>query len=144
MAGRIDRTLEDDTFVGRTREDDKFVVDTIGLNRKTWIDESGLPTSHALHGIERFHRIDLGHMEIEHAVDDAKVHVKPWKSNTWSVSRSYAPFLSVVHSPAVCASSAHTAFLLARSGSVCMQNRNRALPDAEPGNPPIRLVDSIL
>ena len=54
-------------------EGDTLVVDTIGFNGKTWIDESGLPTSESLHVIERFHRTDLGHMEIEHTVDDPKV-----------------------------------------------------------------------
>jgi hypothetical protein len=32
--------------------------------------------------VERFHRIDLGHMEIEHTVDDPKVYTKPWKFTT--------------------------------------------------------------
>ncbi|MBZ5579703.1 MAG: hypothetical protein LAP40_24370 [Acidobacteriia bacterium] len=63
-------------------EDDTFVVDTVGNNGKTWIDESGLPTSDALHVIERFKRIDLGHMEIEHTVDDPKVYTKPWNFTT--------------------------------------------------------------
>ena len=63
-------------------EDDTFVVDTIGNNGKTWIDESGLPTTDALHVIERFRRIDLGHMEIEHTVDDPKAYTKPWTFTT--------------------------------------------------------------
>ena len=63
-------------------EGDDFVVDTIGLNGRSWIDESGLPTSDALHVIERFHRIDLGHMSIEHTIDDPKTYTAPWKFTT--------------------------------------------------------------
>jgi hypothetical protein len=63
-------------------EGDTFVVDTIGLNGKTWIDEAGIPTTDALHVIERFHRTDLGHMDIEHTVEDPKVYTKPWKFTT--------------------------------------------------------------
>jgi hypothetical protein len=63
-------------------EGDTFVVDTVGLNGKTWIDESGLPTTESLHVIERFHRTDLGHMDIEHTVDDPGAYTKPWKFTT--------------------------------------------------------------
>jgi hypothetical protein len=63
-------------------EGDTFVVDTVGLNGKTWIDESGLPTTDALHVTEKFHRIDLGHMDIEHTVDDPKAYTKPWTFTT--------------------------------------------------------------
>jgi hypothetical protein len=61
---------------------DSFVVDTIGLNGKSWIDESGLPTTDKLHVIEKFHRIDLGHMDIEHTVDDPGAYTKPWTFTT--------------------------------------------------------------
>jgi hypothetical protein len=64
---------------------DTFVVDTIGLNGKTWIDQSGLPTTDAFDVIERFGRIDLGHLEIEHTVDDPNTYTKPWKFTTHPV-----------------------------------------------------------
>jgi hypothetical protein len=67
------------------RDGDTFVVDTIGLNGKTWIDQSGLPTTDALHVIERFRRVDLGHLEIEHTVDDPNAYTKPWKFTTHPV-----------------------------------------------------------
>jgi len=63
-------------------EGDTLVVDTIGFNGKTWIDESGLPTTEALHVTEKFHRVDLGHMDIEHIVDDPKAYTKPWTFTT--------------------------------------------------------------
>ena len=66
-------------------EGETLVVDSIGFNGRAWIDESGLPTTDALHVIERFHRTDLGHMEIEHTVDDPKAYTKPWKFTTHPV-----------------------------------------------------------
>jgi len=63
-------------------EGDTFVVDTTGLNGKTWIDESGLPTTDKLHVIEKFRRTDLGHLEIEHTVDDPGAYTKPWTFTT--------------------------------------------------------------
>jgi hypothetical protein len=66
-------------------EGDTFVVDTIGFNGKAWIDQSGLPTTDKLHVIERFRRLDYGHLEIEHIVDDPGAYTKPWKFTTHPV-----------------------------------------------------------
>jgi len=64
---------------------DTFVIDTVGFNGKSWVDESGLPTTDSLHVIERIRRVDLGHLEIEHTVDDPKAYTKPWKFTTHPV-----------------------------------------------------------
>jgi hypothetical protein len=61
---------------------DTFVIDTVGLNGKSWIDESGLPTTDKLHVIERIRRVDAGHLEIEHTVDDPGAYTEPWKFTT--------------------------------------------------------------
>jgi hypothetical protein len=61
---------------------DTLVVDTVGQNDKTWLDQSGIPHSTELHVIERIKRIDFGHMEIEHTVEDPKTFTKPWKFTT--------------------------------------------------------------
>jgi hypothetical protein len=61
---------------------DTLVVDTVGMNDITWIDEAGIPHSDALHVIERISRPDLGHLEIEHTIDDPKTFTKPWKFTT--------------------------------------------------------------
>ena len=57
---------------------DTFVVDTIGLNDQTWLDDGGYPHSDALHVIERFTRRDFGHMEIRITIDDPVAYTKPW------------------------------------------------------------------
>ena len=56
---------------------DTLVVDTRGFNGKTWLDQTGKPTSDALHVTERFRRTDFGHMEIQITIDDPTVYTKP-------------------------------------------------------------------
>ena len=59
-------------------EGDDWVVDTIGINESTWLDNAGRPHSDALHLIERFRRRDFGHMDIYLTIDDPKAYTKPW------------------------------------------------------------------
>ncbi len=66
-------------------EGDTFVIDTVGLNGKAWLDESGLPTTESLHVIERIQRPDYGHLVIENIVDDPKAYTKPWSFTTHPV-----------------------------------------------------------
>jgi hypothetical protein len=57
---------------------DALVVDTRGFNGKAWLDSRGKPSTDALHVIERFHRKDFGHMDIQITIDDPKAYSKPW------------------------------------------------------------------
>lgn len=63
--------------VGRW-EEETFVVETVGINDRTWLDDSGYPHSDALRVIERIRRIDFGRMDIEFTFDDPKAYTKPW------------------------------------------------------------------
>jgi hypothetical protein len=56
---------------------DTLIVDTVGLNDRSWLDRMGHPHSDALHVIERFRRRDTGHLEIEVTIDDPKAYTKP-------------------------------------------------------------------
>ena len=58
---------------------DTLVVDTVGFNGRSWIDAAGLPTTEALHVVERVRRVERGYLEIEHTIDDPKAYTKPWK-----------------------------------------------------------------
>lgn len=58
-------------------EGDTLVVDTVGLDDRSWLDRMGHPHSDALHLIERFRRRDAGHLEIEVTIDDRKAYTKP-------------------------------------------------------------------
>jgi hypothetical protein len=69
------------TFLGYSTgkwDGDTLVVDTRGFNGKTWLDQTGKPTSEALHVTERFRRTDYGHMQIQITIDDPKVYTRPW------------------------------------------------------------------
>jgi hypothetical protein len=63
--------------VGRW-EGETFVVQTVGITERTWLDDSGYPHSDDLHITERIRRTDFGHMEIEFTFDDPKTYTKPW------------------------------------------------------------------
>jgi hypothetical protein len=58
-------------------EGDTLVVDTVGFPDGGWLDGMGHPHSDKLHVIERFRRIDVGHMTIETMIDDPGVYTRP-------------------------------------------------------------------
>jgi hypothetical protein len=59
-------------------EGDAFVVETIGFNDKTWLDDLGHPHSDAMRVIERFRRPRVGRLEIEFTFDDPTAYTRPW------------------------------------------------------------------
>jgi hypothetical protein len=63
--------------VGRW-QNDSFVVETIGLNDRSWLDARGHTHSEALRLTEQFHRMDFGHMEVRLTVDDPQTYTKPF------------------------------------------------------------------
>jgi len=60
---------------------DTFVVDTVGMNEKTWMDKAGRPHSDALHTIERYHRRTFGTMDVTLTIDDSKAYARAWTVN---------------------------------------------------------------
>ena len=60
-------------------EGDTLVVDTIGLNENTWLDEAGHPHSDALHVVERMRRTDAKTMQIDITLEDPKTFTAPVK-----------------------------------------------------------------
>ncbi len=68
-------------FVGHSVgkwEGDTLVVDTVGFNDKTWLDQLGHPHTEQMHLVERYRRKDLGHLEVEYTVEDPGAYRKPW------------------------------------------------------------------
>jgi hypothetical protein len=63
--------------VGRY-EGDTLVIDTVGLNDKSWLDNVGHPHSDALHTVERFRRLDQDTLRLDLTIDDPKAYTKPW------------------------------------------------------------------
>ncbi len=69
-------------------EGDTLVVDSIGFNDRTWLDDAGHPHTEQLHVIEKFSRLDQATMKYEVVVDDPGAYTKPW---TFSSSLSFRP-----------------------------------------------------
>jgi hypothetical protein len=61
-------------------EGDTLVTDTVNFNDKTWLDRMGHPHSEQLHVIERFHRVDHDHLNIDFTFEDPKAYSKPWNA----------------------------------------------------------------
>ncbi len=59
-------------------EGDTLVVDTVGLNEKTWVDRSGLPHSDQLHVTERIRRPTHDSLEVKITIDDPKAYTATW------------------------------------------------------------------
>jgi hypothetical protein len=57
---------------------DTLVVETIGFNDRTVLDVIGHPHSDALRVVERYHRRDFGHMDVEVTLDDPKMYTRPF------------------------------------------------------------------
>jgi hypothetical protein len=57
---------------------DTLVVDTVGFNDKAWLDVLGHPRSESMHLVEKFHRRDFGHLDVEMTFDDPKMYTKPF------------------------------------------------------------------
>jgi hypothetical protein len=58
---------------------DTLVVDTNGLNDKTFLDGVGHPRSESMHITERYHRRDVGHLDVQLIFDDPVYYTKPWE-----------------------------------------------------------------
>jgi len=57
---------------------DTLVVETTGLRDLGWLDVEGSPITESGKIVERFRRVDFGHLEIEVTIDDPKAYTKPW------------------------------------------------------------------
>jgi hypothetical protein len=64
--------------VGKWVDDYTFVVETTGLNPRSWLDHAGRPHSDQLRVEERFHRVDHDTMELTVTLTDPKMYTEPW------------------------------------------------------------------
>jgi len=63
--------------VGRW-DGDTLVIASSGLKDTTWLDNGGHPHSEKLSIVERIHRRDFGHLDIQVTLDDPEYYRKPW------------------------------------------------------------------
>jgi hypothetical protein len=59
-------------------EGETFVIDTIGISDRTWLDRMGHPHSDALHLVERFRRDSPDRLDLDMTIDDPKAYTKAW------------------------------------------------------------------
>jgi hypothetical protein len=64
--------------VGHWEGDNTLVVDTIGMDDKTWVDRRGYPHSVDAHVVERYTRPDHNHLNFTETVDDPAYYTKPF------------------------------------------------------------------
>jgi hypothetical protein len=64
--------------IGRYEGSDTFIVDTVGFNDKTWVDEVGRPHTEKLHVIERYRRLDASTLAITITIDDPGAYTAAW------------------------------------------------------------------
>jgi hypothetical protein len=59
-------------------EGDTLVIDSVGYNKRFWMDREGMPHTEQLHLIERFERTDANSMLYEVTVDDPGAYADTW------------------------------------------------------------------
>jgi hypothetical protein len=64
--------------VGKWADDYTLVVQTSGIDERSWIDNVGRPHSGELRVEERFHRVDRDHLQWTVTIDDPKMYTQPW------------------------------------------------------------------
>ena len=67
--------------IGRYENGNTLVVDTVGFNDKTWLDQMGHPHTEQLHLIERYKRVDQNTLELDMTIDDPGAYTKPWNAH---------------------------------------------------------------
>lgn len=64
--------------VGRWADDSTLIVNTVGTDDRTWLDNAGNPHSNSLRVEERYHRVNQRTMELTVTLTDPPVYTKPW------------------------------------------------------------------
>lgn len=68
--------------VGRWTDDTTFVVTTVGIDERTWMDRAGYQHSDQLKVTEVFRRIDRLNMELDITLEDPIALAEPWAAET--------------------------------------------------------------
>ena len=75
--------------IGWYENGDTLVVDTIGFNDKTWLDQMGHPHTEQLHLTERYKRVDQTSLQLDMVIDDPGAYTKPWNAQrNFTLSRT--------------------------------------------------------
>ena len=99
MDGRPQPKDPNPTYLGYSVgkwEGDTLVVDTIGMNDRTWLDAAGHQHGEQLHVTERFTRTDSNTLRIEATIEDPEYYTKPWTvvtTATWSPNNEILEYI---------------------------------------------------
>jgi hypothetical protein len=75
-------------------ESDTLVIDTIGLDTRTWVDVFATPHTEKLHVVERYRLTDANTLETTVQVEDPGAFTTPW-SGVVTYKRDTEPYLEV-------------------------------------------------
>jgi hypothetical protein len=64
--------------IGKWTDDQTFVVQTVGLDERTWLDNAGDPHSSEMRVEETYHRVGPDKLELTVKIDDPKTYTQPW------------------------------------------------------------------
>jgi hypothetical protein len=64
--------------VGKWEDDYTFVVETVGTDERTWLDNAGNPHSSEMRVEERYHRLNHDNVELTVKIDDPKIYTESW------------------------------------------------------------------
>ena len=59
-------------------EGDTLVIDTIGFNDRTWVDQEGHPHTENLHVLEHLRRVNHNTLEYDFVIDDPEAYENFW------------------------------------------------------------------
>jgi hypothetical protein len=86
--GGTDKDSLDPTYngysVGHWEDDYTLVVDTTGIDDRTWVTAAGYPHTVEAHVQERYHRTDHNDLQLTVTIDDPKMYTKPWNLGTYN------------------------------------------------------------
>lgn len=77
-------------------EGDTLVVDTVGMNDRTWLDAAGHGHGEKLHVTEKFTRPDSNTLRLEATIDDPEYYTKPWTvvtTSTWQPNQELMEYI---------------------------------------------------
>jgi len=64
--------------VGRWIDDSTLLVESVGTDDRTWLDNAGNPHSASLRVEERYHRVNRDTMELTVTLNDPVMYTRPW------------------------------------------------------------------
>ena len=70
--------------IGHWEDDYTLVVDTTGMDERTWVTAAGYPHTVNAHVQERYTRVDHNDMKLSVTIDDPKIFTKPWSMGAYN------------------------------------------------------------